>query len=65
MARRLSFATALGNGRYADQNFAISDAAIRSTLPPALSPQTDAVLAQSDAKLRPILLLGSPDFMHR
>jgi uncharacterized protein (DUF1800 family) len=65
MARRLSFATALGSGRIAGENFQVSDATIRTTLPPALSPQTDQALAQSEPQLRAMLLLGSPDFMHR
>jgi uncharacterized protein (DUF1800 family) len=65
MARRLSFATMLGGGRLADQSVTVSDAALRSALPATLSPQIEQALSQNDAKLRPILLLGSPDFMHR
>jgi len=66
MARRLTFATALGSGRYAGQSFQISDAAaIRTTLPADLSPSTDDALVRSDARLRPALLLGSPEFMYR
>lgn len=65
MARRLSFATMIGSGRLADQRFEVSDVSLRSVMPPALSPQTEQVLADSNAKLRPALLLGSPDFMYR
>jgi uncharacterized protein (DUF1800 family) len=65
MARRLSFATMLGGGRLADQTVTVSDAALRSVLPSTLSPQTERALGENDAKLRPIVLLGSPDFMHR
>jgi uncharacterized protein (DUF1800 family) len=65
MARRLSFATNLGSGRYADQSYALSDATIRTTLPVNLQPQTMAALEQSEPRLRPALLLGSPDFMYR
>jgi uncharacterized protein (DUF1800 family) len=65
MARRLSFATGLGSGHIAGQSFEVSDAAIRSTLPSPLSLRTEETLAQSEKRLRPALLLGSPDFMHR
>ena len=65
MARRLSFATTLGSGHIAGQNFTVDDATIRTALPASLQPQTATALAQSDPQLRSALLLGSPDFMYR
>ena len=65
MTRRLSFATILGGGRLGEQRFAVDEAALRGLLPAPLSPQTSLALAGSEARLRPALLLGSPEFMHR
>jgi len=65
MARRLSFATALGSGRLGKDEISVNEAAIRSTLGQTLLPQTDKALAAADPRLRTALLLGSPDFMYR
>ena len=65
MTRRLSFATALGGGRIGKDFVSIDEASVRSTLPPALAPQTERALAAADPRLRTALLLGSPDFMYR
>src|SRR5579859_307507 len=65
MARRLSFATALGAGRIGKDTVSIDEASVRSTLGTALSPQTEKALASADPRLRTALLLGSPDFMYR
>lgn len=66
MARRLSFATALGAGRLGKDSLFIDEASVRSTLGATLKPQTDKALASNtDPRLRTALLLGSPDFMYR
>lgn len=65
MARRLSFATALGAGRLGKETISVDEASVRSTLGPSLSPQTEKALAAADPRLRTALLLGSPDFMYR
>ena len=65
MARRLSFATALGTGHLGKEILSVDEAAVRSTLPNPLSPRTTQALAASDPRLRTALLLGSPDFMYR
>jgi uncharacterized protein (DUF1800 family) len=65
LARRLSFAAGLGSGRLAEQRFEISDAQIQLVLPAPLQPATAQALAAADPRLRPALLLGSPDFMMR
>jgi len=65
MARRLSFATALGSGRLGKDQISIDEAKLRSTLGQTLTPQTEKALASADPRLRVALLLGSPDFMYR
>ena len=65
LARRLSFATALGTGRLGKETVPVDEAAVRSTLGRTLTPQTDKALAAADPRLRTTLLLGSPDFMYR
>jgi uncharacterized protein (DUF1800 family) len=66
MARRLSFATALGAGRVGKDSIMLDESTVRSTLGTTLSPQTDKALAgTADPRLRTALLLGSPDFMYR
>jgi uncharacterized protein (DUF1800 family) len=66
MARRLSFATALGAGHLGKDSVFLDEASIRGTLGQKLSPQTDKALANNaDPHLRTALLLGSPDFMYR
>ena len=65
MARRLSFATALGSGRLGKDQVTIDEAGLRSTLGQTLAPRTDKALAAADPRLRTTLLLGSPDFMYR
>jgi len=65
MARRLSFATALGTGHLGKDSVFFDEASVRSTLGEKLLPQTDKALAAADPRLRTALLLGSPDFMYR
>jgi len=65
MARRLSFATALGTGHLGKDVLSVDEASVRSTLPTPLSPRTEKALAAADPRLRTALLLGSPDFMYR
>ena len=65
MARRLSFATALGSGHLGKDSVFLDEASLRSTLGEKLLPQTDKALSAADPRLRTALLLGSPDFMYR
>jgi uncharacterized protein (DUF1800 family) len=65
LARRLSFATALGSGHLGRDQVLVDEAGLRSTFAPNLAPQTDKALAAAPPRLRVALLLGSPDFMYR
>ncbi len=65
MARRLSFAAALGSGKLGKDQVSIDQAALRSALGQTLAPQTDKALAAAAPRLKATLLLGSPDFMYR
>jgi uncharacterized protein (DUF1800 family) len=65
MARRLSFATALGNGRLGEQRFDIDAESLRGALPLHLSARTEGALNETAPQMRSALLLGSPEFLYR
>jgi uncharacterized protein (DUF1800 family) len=65
LARRLSFATALGTGHLGRDVISVDEAGVRNALGGKLSPQTVKALSTAEPRLRTALLLGSPDFMYR
>jgi uncharacterized protein (DUF1800 family) len=69
MTRRISFATALAQGRLPglrlSENDLIPARTLRNTLGNRLSEKTEAAIATSPVNLQSALILGSPDFMWR
>jgi uncharacterized protein (DUF1800 family) len=57
LGRRISYALALSGGADADT--------VQQALGASVSPQTAAIVADSNERLRAAMLLGSPDFMQR
>jgi len=63
MLRRLSFATALGSGRFQREQ-PIDPTQLFTTLGNGFSEQTRSVITSSPPQLQAALILGSPEFMH-
>mgnify|MGYP001825965789 CR=1 FL=1 len=64
MLKRISLATAIANGDL-DREDPVNVATIEASLGKNLSAHTKEALYKTPPKLRPALLLGSPEMMYR